>query len=581
MSLLNDASLILVPSAIKTGEVLVQKPLPNKFADETGNYDGNDPQTSANLTFTRASSATRVASNGLIERVRTNLLTYSSDFSNAAWIKSVASGSVTAEPSELDPNGNTGTVYRFDATSGNVYQNTQATGVQYTISFYVKSGGGGNDTFRLRIGGFESSVLTATASWVRYTFTQVPAAAVYAIRTDGAGSTNVLISLAQLETGDIATPYIATTTAAVSVGPVSGLPRLDYLGSSCPRLLLEPQRTNSVLWSEQIDNAGWAKVNLPTITTNIATAPDGYGGADGIQDTTGGTYKRVRQSFSVAANGTHTASVFVKKETSETNYGGLALVFTNRFVYGIIDAVNGTLTVSSDSYIASSSTKVEDYGTYWRFSLTATDDQSNTSLDITYYATLSTNGTSTGVGAGSVRTIWGFQLEIGASYATSYIPTLGAAVTRGAESASKTGIASLIGQTEGTLFIDMEFEGYDNNNKWLAFLGSGSSYIALYTTNSSRFTAEVANPTAQFNSSSFVFAVGQRYKLALAYKANDFAFYVNGTQVATDNSGTVPATSEFNFQYDTATNNLTARTYNQALLFPTRLSNSSLAELTA
>jgi hypothetical protein len=82
MSLLNDASLILVPSAIKTGEVLVQKPLPNKFADETGNYDGNDPQGSANLTFTRASSATRVGPDGLIEKVRTNLALYSEDYTH-------------------------------------------------------------------------------------------------------------------------------------------------------------------------------------------------------------------------------------------------------------------------------------------------------------------------------------------------------------------------------------------------------------------------------------------------------------------------------------------------------------------
>jgi hypothetical protein len=52
---------------------------------------------------------------------------------------------------------------------------------------------------------------------------------------------------------------------------------------------------------------------------------------------------------------------------------------------------------------------------------------------------------------------WGKQLEI-AAYATSYIPTLGAAVTRGADAASKTGISSLIGQTEGTLFIDVNLD---------------------------------------------------------------------------------------------------------------------------
>jgi hypothetical protein len=63
-------------------------------------------------------------------------------------------------------------------------------------------------------------------------------------------SGNILIQNAQLETGDIATEPILTTSAAVSVGPVANVPRLDYLGSSCPRLLLEPQRTNSITYSE-------------------------------------------------------------------------------------------------------------------------------------------------------------------------------------------------------------------------------------------------------------------------------------------------------------------------------------------
>ena len=155
-------------------------------------------------------------------------------------------------------------------------------------------------------------------------------------------------------------------------------------------------------------------------------------------------------------------------------------------------------------------------------------------------------------------------------------------MTRGADAASKTGISSLIGQTEGVLFIDMEFEGYDNDGKWLAFLGGGSSYIGLYTNAYFRFIADIANSgVGQFNSSTFVFAVGQRYKLALAYKANDFAFYVNGVQIATDNSGTVPATSQFSFEYNNTADNLTARTYNQALLFTTRLTNAQLAELTS
>jgi hypothetical protein len=71
------------------------------------------------------------------------------------------------------------------------------------------------------------------------------------------GTNNAWLQNAQLETGDIATDYIPTTTTAVSVGPVANLPRLNYPINSdgsvgCPSLLLEPQRTNVVPYSESV-----------------------------------------------------------------------------------------------------------------------------------------------------------------------------------------------------------------------------------------------------------------------------------------------------------------------------------------
>jgi hypothetical protein len=189
------------------------------------------------------------------------------------------------------------------------------------------------------------------------------------------------------------------------------------------------------------------------------------------------------------------------------------------------------------------------------------------------------SGNETYTGSNKQTLIYGVQIEAGA-YATSYIPTLSTSVTRLADAASKTGITSLIGQTEGVMFIDMEFEGYDNLAKWIAFLGTASTYMGIYTTTNSRFYFEVVNAGVQAFATSSAFVVGQRYKLALAYKANDFAFYVNGVQIGTDNSGTVPATSQFALQYNTNANNLTARAYNQALVFKTRLTNAQLAELT-
>jgi hypothetical protein len=72
MSYFDDASLVMIPSGYKASKVYSVKP-----TDGTGD-----------LTFTRSNdTASRVASNGLIEKVRTNLALYSEDFSNAAWVK--------------------------------------------------------------------------------------------------------------------------------------------------------------------------------------------------------------------------------------------------------------------------------------------------------------------------------------------------------------------------------------------------------------------------------------------------------------------------------------------------------------
>jgi hypothetical protein len=59
----------------------------------------------------------------------------------------------------------------------------------------------------------------------------------------------------------------------------SNVPRIDYTGGGCPSILLEPQRTNIVLRSEEFDNVSFVK-NLSSVTPNNTTAPDGTLTAD-------------------------------------------------------------------------------------------------------------------------------------------------------------------------------------------------------------------------------------------------------------------------------------------------------------
>jgi hypothetical protein len=163
------------------------------------------------------------------------------------------------------------------------------------------------------------------------------------------------------------------------------------------------------------------------------------------------------------------------------------------------------------------------------------------------------------------------------SYATSYISTTSASATRVVDTATKTGISSLIGQTEGVIFADVYL---DSRSSFTYFaiapnLGATGAYIGVGF-NATTFQFEVVNSGIQA-SIPFSNSSTGRFKIAAAYKQNDFAFYVNGTQIGTDTSGTVPTCSELGL---TAYSQSASVYYNQVALFKTRLTNAELASLT-
>ena len=327
----------------------------------------------------------------------------------------------------------------------------------------------------------------------------------------------------------------------------SGQARLNYeieggLVNTKPSLLLEPQSTNEVTYSEKFSE--WSNVGGLTLTSDIAKSPDGSISADRIQDTTGGSFKRLRiVKSSISANSTFTASVFVKKETSQINYGGIALVYQNVSTatsYGIIDAVNGTIVNGSGSITPTFN--VVDFGDYWRFEMTSTDNGSNTAVEFAIYGTLSNNGTSLGVGAGSVRTIWGAQLEQ-QSYATSYIPTNGSTQTRAAETCNGAGTSSIFESTEGILYAEYASLGNDGSVRYLGLSdGSSSNRVVILndsTTNNIR--GIVSSGGTKYADFGFVVSdVTTFNKVALKWKANDFQLWINGVKRAADLAGLSP-----------------------------------------
>jgi hypothetical protein len=320
------------------------------------------------------------------------------------------------------------------------------------------------------------------------------------------------------------TDYIATTSAAVSVGPVANLPRLDYSGATCgPRLNLEPQRTNLNTYSEDISQAQYGK-NRCTVSANSVVSPDGYTNADKIvQDPSNTAWGGLTQVYS--PTGPATLSVFAKK--IDNDYIAILGHNTNPTT-AWFNLANGTVGTTEANV---TSAKIEDYGNGWyRCSITATT--------VTRFNVLhaSSNGGSTAP-VNSETALWGFQLEASAAYATSYIgPTLGAAVTRGQDQAEKASISSLIGATEGTMFVDILFTGAaDNNPAYIQTWASQTERLGLFYSNSTNLIRPYLVSSGQTDFSlGFTPTAGTRYKMAFCYKANDYAFFVNGSQVTID-----------------------------------------------
>jgi hypothetical protein len=197
--------------------------------------------------------------------------------------------------------------------------------------------------------------------------------------------------------------------------------------------------------------------------------------------------------------------------------------------------------------------------------------------------------TYTGNGTSGIY-IWGAQLEAGSGPPTSYIPTTTATVTRAADVASITGsnFSSWYNQTEGTVFADSvqanitpvsrivsASDNTTSNRIGLTRASASSGNINFTVTNAG--TAQVAGVLL---GSSLV--AGTSNKVAAAYKAADFAGSVNGLASVTQGTGTVPGslTQLTIGNGDVLSNNPMNGTIKRLTFWPTRLSNTTLQQIT-
>jgi hypothetical protein len=338
-----------------------------------------------------------------------------------------------------------------------------------------------------------------------------------------------------------ATTAYRTNASGLLESVASGVPRLDYTGGGCPSLLVEPAATNLALQSRDLTNIVWIKVNATASKTAI--------GADGVASgattlTASGASGTVLQTI-VSASSSRIFSAYVRRRTG-----------------------TGTVQITQDN--GTTWTAITLTASYQRFS-----SPTGTITNPVFGFRILTSGDEIDVDF--------TQQETGA-VATSAIPTVAATATRNADVISKTGVSGFIGQTEGTIYAEVDLINWGTNLRLLSISdGSVNNHITLTkgaSANTLRIISRLSNVLQVSIQSSAL--TGNIFKVAAAYANNDFVLYVNGVQIGTNTSAGVPLCSNVilgSSEAGTGTSVLNDR-IRAAAVYTTRLSNSELATLT-
>ena len=597
MALIDKASLLFVPSVVAEGKAFNILPSGNRAPDSTDQNSGYD-QTRADFDFDRGSNAaaTRVNASGLIEKYRENVLTYSNDFSNAAWTPFNAS--VTSGQSGYDGS-NDAWKFNESATTGEhqLKQIFTQSGVN-CLSIYAKAAERDVIIFRMNLssswtnvffnltsgsvvstGGFVDATITSVGNgWYRCeaVFTNLTGSTVqYQLGLDnttysyaGEAGKGIYIQSAQLESGLVATDVLTSGATTAKAGVLVDLPRINYdANGENGALLLEPSRQNLIPQTEYLNGISWSGKIGTSFDTNTTTSPEGLENSALLKEDSSNGSHFAYKDFNLTNGSTYTISIFAKSNGANRNlrFGDGGVGWSSGF-NGVFNLTDGTATGGD----------IESMGDGWyRCSVTGTTNATTSRLII--YSTLGTATSYQGDGSSGVF-LYGFQLEVGA-YATSYIPNHGESggVTRAADSCSVTGASDILNNTEGVFYVEFKTDYRESVARRFSISdGTTNNRVNIYA-NSDKVEGFIGGTSTTFITP---LALGEFVKVAFKYKSGQNAFYVNGTKISTStDTFTLSGLNRVGFDL-TSGANLFFGDVKQLAVFNEALSDSELATLT-
>jgi len=358
-------------------------------------------------------------------------------------------------------------------------------------------------------------------------------------------------------------------------------------------LLIEESRTNLVTYSHEFDQTNWSNVRTTDSKTVATNDPQGLQTAFKlVANTDNNTHRLDKINLSMATSTAHTFSVWAKA----AEYTGVSLTIadSSNNAHGVyFDLSAGTFTIGSNAHTG----RMEAYPNGWYRCFATFTTPSSITFQQVLIGVLQNGTTHTYAGNGSSGIyIWGAQLEVGA-FATSYIPTDSATVTRGADQTYIDGddFLDFYNQTEGTVISSHSILPNipSNHNLYTYQIApdSGTAYAPLRILDKNSSIANSIAVASVYNSSySFlttdtgnpVTVAGRKYVIAASIKKDDYDAVFDGGDLLSDSSGDLYTADHISFGYYKPSPQAYLNGHIQRLIYyPTKLTNNQLKTITS